>query len=750
MDLVATFHDRDRQSALLKLFLLLCVFPAFAHAQGHPTSVLILHEGAGDSAGFNLFINGLRAELERESSSPVFVYEEALDRYEGNTDRSPGKDNPAHVAAHLNLLGTKYRTRKIDVIVPLGSDFLDFAEKYKETFAPHARVVYFAIGAVPSTSFPATGFVLRFDLAPTIDVALNQNPDARHVFLISGASPEDDAYRGFFNESVQRKAAELNGRVAFEYVGQDETFAELRQQLATAAANSISIFLTYDSDSAGQYFTSLQALRALAQSASRPMYSWASLGIGSGIVGGKLVDFDAVGAETATLINRVQEAPTPESIKPVQDALQAYTFDGRQMRRWGYRYDRLPKGSKVINPTYTFWELYRWRVIFALAVIFVQGMVLIFFIRDHIARRLAERDLAVLNELKASVLESIGTRVAVLDAEGRIIAANHYWEEYLEAHGALVEALPKEATYFEATKSLNEFGSLADAALEGIRAVSQGERDHFELEYSAGFAEERLWIQLIVSPLTHRQGGVVVTHRNVTQKKKDEADIRRLSGRLLSAQESERSRIGRELHDDINQQLALVAIEAQGLSMEEDLKPEFQKRAKALWEKVTAVSSNIETLSHQLHSSKLDYLGLQDVLEGLCREFSHKENIPVDFQLEGEELKVDHQVALALFRVAQESLRNIAKHSHADSASLRLTTDSTRTVLEIEDDGMGLGEDEKLHSGIGMFTMRERLELVNGTFDVWGKPEGGTVVRAVAPTRPLREHGADSFSSKIA
>src|SRR6185369_16962061 len=102
---------------------------------------------------------------------------------------------------------------------------------------------------------------------------LNQNPDARHVFLISGASPEDDAYRGLFNESVQPKAAELNGRVAFEYVGQDETFAQLRQQLATAAANSISIFLIYDGDSAGQYFTSLQAFRALGQSASRPMYS---------------------------------------------------------------------------------------------------------------------------------------------------------------------------------------------------------------------------------------------------------------------------------------------------------------------------------------------------------------------------------------------------------------------------------------------------------------------------------------------
>src|SRR4051794_35152120 len=136
MDPVSRFLRCDRPAALLTLLFLVCILPAVARAQGQPTSILILHRATGDSAGFNLFINGLRAEMERESASPVFIYEEALDRYEGATDRSEGKNNPSHLAAHLNLLGAKYKNRKIDVIVPLGPDFLNFSEKYREMYAP--------------------------------------------------------------------------------------------------------------------------------------------------------------------------------------------------------------------------------------------------------------------------------------------------------------------------------------------------------------------------------------------------------------------------------------------------------------------------------------------------------------------------------------------------------------------------------------------------------------------------------------
>src|SRR3954452_10141447 len=104
MGAVSIFRHRNQRAAALKIIFLIFILPALAGAQGRPTSVLIFHQESGDSAGSNLFINGLRSELERESASPVFVYEEVMDRYEGTTDRSPAKPNDPHSEGHLNLL----------------------------------------------------------------------------------------------------------------------------------------------------------------------------------------------------------------------------------------------------------------------------------------------------------------------------------------------------------------------------------------------------------------------------------------------------------------------------------------------------------------------------------------------------------------------------------------------------------------------------------------------------------------------
>jgi len=149
-----------------------------------------------------------------------------------------------------------------------------------------------------------------------------------------------------------------------------------------------------------------------------------------------------------------------------------------------------------------------------------------------------------------------------------------------------------------------------------------------------------------------------------------------------------------------------------------------------------------------------DIGALLDAVDGVVLTGARANVHPTRFKTEPHERHEPYDVprddvALALFRVAQESLRNIAKHSRANSASVRLTIDSFRTVLEIEDDGLGLVDDKKLGEGIGMFTMRERLELVDGTFEIWAKAEGGTAVRAIAPTRPF-EHVAGFVPPKTA
>jgi signal transduction histidine kinase len=364
------------------------------------------------------------------------------------------------------------------------------------------------------------------------------------------------------------------------------------------------------------------------------------------------------------------------------------------------------------------------------------------FIRIHLARSRAERALAKGERLKTSVLESIGKRVVVLDAEGNIIAANHYWDEYLRAHGRKPRNGSRKTPYFGLASVLQEFGERTAVTLEGIRSVCEGKRPRFELEYPVGSGEDQNWILLVVTPLEHADGGAVMIYLNVTQSKKDETAIRSLSGKLISAQEDERSRIARELHDDINQQLALIAIQAQCLSVSQAAGMVFRQQAKDLWEKVTLISSDVQALSHRLYSTKLDYLGLQAALGGLCREFTEQQRIAATLHVEGEGRRLDHETSLALFRVAQESLRNVSKHSHATSVHVFFVNEPARLILRVEDDGVGFDHAGD-GNGIGVLSMRERMQLVHGTLDILSKAGEGTSVQAVVPIHA--PHSADAI-----
>src|SRR4051812_25299702 len=434
---------RTLRFPLFAFFLLSSICVAAKDAQApSSTNILVLFYGERDSLGYNRYLNGLRAQLETGTKSPVYIYEETF-------DQGWKSDDPHHLQSMRRLLIDKYKDRNIQVIVPIGNYPLRFLEANKQSFAPQAKVVYFALGGAPTTSLRATGVVMHFDLGPTIDVALQQNPGTRHFLIVTGASPIDREYLKFFDQSIQRKAAELKGRVEFEYVGQHETFAQLRQRLGTGTNDSISLFLTYYVDTAGQKFNSLQALRVANPVASRPMYCWTTLGLGLGVVGGKLAVFEDAGATTGKLVERVIKGEDPASIAPLEDSFQSYIFDGGQMKRWGFPYDHLPAGSQIINRNDTLWELYAGRIILLIVVVCLQGFLIIFFLRDHLGRRLAERALVDGDQLKASVLESMGTRVVVLDAQGNIIAANHYWDEYLAVHGLELEKISNISKYFE-------------------------------------------------------------------------------------------------------------------------------------------------------------------------------------------------------------------------------------------------------------------------------------------------------------
>jgi len=218
------------------------------------------------------------------------------------------------------------------------------------------------------------------------------------------------------------------------------------------------------------------------------------------------------------------------------------------------------------------------------------------------------------------------------------------------------------------------------------------------------------------------------------KRKRSEAMLKDLSRHLITVQEEERRRIARELHDDFGQRLALLKIELEILNQEEgrSLRPGARERLQSLLSNVDELATDIQGLSHTLHSSKLQYVGLKGALKELCRQVSKQHHIEVDLKVNALTSPVPDEIALCFYRVAQEALHNAAKHSGARRVIVAVSSNHTFLHMAITDDGKGFDQ-AKAPLGLGLASMQERLQMVGGQLLVQSRPGSGTELEAEAP-----------------
>jgi signal transduction histidine kinase len=226
----------------------------------------------------------------------------------------------------------------------------------------------------------------------------------------------------------------------------------------------------------------------------------------------------------------------------------------------------------------------------------------------------------------------------------------------------------------------------------------------------------------------------------IAERRLVEKAVEQLAGRLIHAQEQERSRIGRELHDHISQMLGVLTIRIDQLrSASAPTASTLDQALAGLRLNITELTEDVHRLSHRLHSSTLDYLGLVPALQKLTVEFSDSHDIPVAFDHQTLPSALPSEVALCLFRVAEESLTNIAKHSGARSAEIRLYGDAGGLHLFIEDSGNGFDATRlEAKPGLGFVSMQERLRVIRGTIRVDSAPSRGTRIEVWVPSASLQ------------
>jgi signal transduction histidine kinase len=624
----------------------------------------------------------------------------------------------------------KYRDRKPDVIIAVGPDPLKFlAETHGRAF-PNIPIIF--CGSTEEMledrklDSHFTGVWGTATPDKTLEAALRLQPSTRHVVVVGGVSAYDRQLESITRASLQKYKSKLDVTYLTEL-----DMPTLLDRLQHLPRNTIVFHTSIMQDAAGSRFIDAsQAVPLVASAANAPVFVVDDVDIGKGTVGGNVLSFAAQGEVAASMAVRVLTGEKTRDI-PIVKSANVYMFDWRALRRWGLKVSDLPPGSVILHRRLTVWEAYQRYIIGGISLILVEALLILGLLWQRARRRKVERELAVTNDRLRLAVEAGGSVAWDWDlASGR----GRRFGDLQTIYGIPASSYSGEIEDFRHHIHPADQAMVA-SALEDARQNRKPYAAEFRVVRNDGSVR---WI-------TARGKYYYADHGNairmlgmavdITERKMAEEAFISLSGRLIEAQEEERSRIAREIHDDYNQRLAVLAFDLVDLAENiENTDVEAGRRLHEHWNQVCELGADLHVLSHRLHSSTLENWGLVAGARAFCEEFAGQQEIQVDFTDDNVPAGISGDVALCLFRILQEGLRNVKKHSGADRAEVRLEVTGDKLHLSISDRGRGF--DSKVHSsqsGIGLRSMEERLRPLGGNLQIHTRPMEGTRIEAWLP-----------------
>lgn len=346
------------------------------------SSVLLLYAEARLLPAIVATDLSIRSTLQSGSESPVHFYTEYLD-----LSWFPGE---GHERQLRNLLRQKYADRKLDLVIPAGAHALRFALKHRASLFPGVPIVFCAVDK-PSVAGlelgpDVTGVWMSVDWRATLDVALRLQPDTRRVIVVQGTSDLDRRLAAQAREAFSG----YQGRIEFTYlIGLP--MEQLLKEVAALPDRTVVVFGSLLREGAGRTFVPMEALSLIARTSRAPIYGVFDTLVGGGIVGGRVVSFQAQGVKAAELGLRVLRGQRSEPVDQIDQNPNVYMFDWRQLRRWGISEDRLPPGSVVRYKEPSTWDLYKWHIAGAATLVVAQTLLIAGLLVQGEHRKRAQR-----------------------------------------------------------------------------------------------------------------------------------------------------------------------------------------------------------------------------------------------------------------------------------------------------------------------------------------------------------------------
>lgn len=395
----------------------------------------------------------------------------------------------------------------------------------------------------------------------------------------------------------------------------------------------------------------------------------------------------------------------------------------------GIRENQLPQASIVLFCQLSFWDQYKLYVIGVTAIVTLQTVIIGGLVLQRKRQRRAETSL---QESERRFRLVADTAPVLIWMAGTDKLCTYFNKPWLDFTGRSLEQ--EIGNGWAEAVHLDDLKSCLQTYTESF-----DRREKFRMKYRLRRNDGQYrWILDIGVPRFNEDGsfaGYIGSCIDVTDQKMAQESLEKVSGQLIAAHEEERSHLARELHDDICQRLAILShcIEKATKSFGSPQKSTAEQ-LEQIWKQCSSLTADVQALSHELHPSILDNLGLVMAVRSFCREVSEQNGAVVEFAETDISSSLPREVSLSLFRVIQEALHNAAKYSGQKHFKVLLKGNANQIELEVSDQGAGFDlESMKNGRGLGLVSMAERIHLLNGRISIDSKPNVGTTVRAWVP-----------------